>query len=776
MVDFSRRLLSCATLRLARPLHALLLVSGRARDAFLVTKLLNLYSRLGDLPSVVLTFRHAPVKTSITWNTMIACYVHHGFLKDALACFRCLILSPSPSARPDSFTFPVTIKACWDLEWGKRIHSLAYKLGFVCNVFVSASLVHMYSRLGFTDDARKVFDEMKIKDLGCWNAMLSGLCQNGRTAAVTELFEQMMMLGLPMDKVTVTSILPVCTPLQNPLLGFCIHVYCIKHGMDSDLFVSNALIDMYAKLGHLEEAQKVFKAMVDRDLVTWNSIISGYEQTGDANSALNLFNEMQQSGIQPDRLTLVSLASAVAQRGDDRNGQSAYGFILRRGWDLHDIIVSNAIVDMYGKLSKVKLAQEVFDRMPKRDVISWNTLITGYSQNGLANEAIEIFKYMQIHEGIMPIQGTLASVLPACAHVGALQEGVKIHSYALRIGLLSDIFVSTCLIDMYAKCGRLAEAMVLFEQVSSRFTGPWNAIIAGLGVHGHGKKAASLFSEMQEQGIKPDHVTFVSLLSACSHAGLVDHGRQCFHQMKSVYGLEPWVKHYACMVDLLGRSGQLDAAYELIMTMTLKPDSGVWGALLGACRIHGNVELGKVAASHLFEIDAENMGYYVLLSNMYAKAGKWDGITEVRSLARHKQLQKTPGWSSVEVNKKVNVFFTGNHSHPQHEEIQKELRTLLAKIKSIGYVPDFSFVLQDVEEDEKENILSSHSERLAIAYGIISTLPKTPIQIYKNLRVCGDCHNATKFISKITEREIIMRDSNRFHHFKDGKCSCSDYW
>ncbi|RWV91450.1 hypothetical protein GW17_00046263 [Ensete ventricosum] len=774
VVDFGLRLLSCATLRLARPLHALLLVSGRFDNVFLSTKLLNLYSRLGDLPSAALTFRHAPTKSVITWNSMIACYVHHGLLPDALTCFHRFLLTSS--ARPDPFTFPVTIKACWDLDWGKRIHSLAFRFGFVWNVFVSASLVHMYSRLGSIDDARKAFEEMPYKDQGSWNAMLSGLCQNGKAAEAAEVFKEMMILGLPMDKVTVSSVLPVCAPLDNLLLGAAIHVYCIKHGLDSDLFVSNAFIDMYAKSGRLEEAQKVFDGMADMDLVTWNSIISGYEQAGEVSSALKLFDGMKESGVRPDRLTIVSLASAVAQCGDDRTGRTVHGYILRRGWDSRDIFVGNAIVDMYGKLSKAEAAREVFDRMPVKDVITWNTLITSYSQNGLANEAIEIYESMQSRGGIAPIQGTLASVLPACAHVGALQQGMKIHGRAVRTGLQSDVFVATCLIDMYAKCGRPEEATHLFEQVPRRHTGPWNAIIAGLGVHGHGQRAVSLFSEMQEEGVKPDQVTFVSLLSACSHAGLVDHGRRCFEQMQTVHGLSPCGKHYACMVDLLGRAGRLDAAYELIATMPVKPDSGVWGALLGACRIHGNVELGKLASSHLFEIDAENVGYYVLLSNMYAKAGEWDGVDEVRSLARHRRLQKTPGWSSVEVNKKVTVFFTGGQSHPRYEEIQGELRALLAKMKSIGYVPDYSFVLQDVEEDEKEHILSSHSERLAIAFGIMSTSPGTPIRIYKNLRVCGDCHNATKFISKITAREIVVRDSNRFHHFRDGECSCGDYW
>jgi pentatricopeptide repeat protein len=453
---------------------------------------------------------------------------------------------------------------------------------------------------------------------------------------------------------------------------------------------------------------------------------------------------------------------------------------MRRGWDVGDIVAGNAIVDMYAKLSKIEAAQRMFDIMPVRDAVSWNTLITGYTQNGLANEAIETYGHMQKDEGLKAIQGTIVSVLPAYSHLGALQQGMRMHALSIKTGLSLDVYVGTCLVDLYAKCGKLADAMLFFESMPRRSTstGPWNAIMAGLGVHGHGAKTLGLFSQMQQEGIKPDHVTFVSLLAACSHAGLVDQGRSFFDMMQIKYHIIPIAKHYACMVDMLGRAGQLDEAFDFIQSMPIKPDSAVWGALLGACRIHGNVEMAKVASQNLFELDPENVGYYVLMSNMYAKIGKWDGVHEVRSLVRRQNLQKIPGWSSIEVKRSVNVFYSGNQTepHPQHEEIQAELRNLLAKMRTLGYVPDCSFVLQDVEEDEKEQILNNHSERLAIAYGLINTPSRTPLHIYKNLRVCGDCHNATKYISKITEREIIVRDSNRFHHFKDGHCSCGDFW
>lgn len=705
---------------------------------------------------------------------MISGYVRNSFFCDAIECYYRLLTESR--VRPDFFTFPVALKACEDFEDGRKIHCWILKLGFELDLFVAASLVSMYARFGFVGDARHVFDEMHVRDLGSWNAMISSYSQSGRAVEALSLFEKMRWNGVRMDSVSFSSVLPVCAPVNDLSMGKLIHVYVIKNGLDFDIFVSNALINMYAKIGCIEDAQRVFDGMERRDLVSWNSIVSAFEQAGEPHTALYLFGEMRENSFQPDILTLVSLASVAAQCGNFQNGRAMHGCAMRRGWILEDIFVGNALIDMYAKLGKIDYAQTMFDTMAVKDVISWNTLITGYAQNGLANEAIDLYRSMDKCEGIMADQGTLVSILPAFSHVGALIEGKRIHGRSIRIGLYLDVFVGTCLIDMYAKCGRLDDAMLLFGEVPRRSSVPWNAIISGHGIHGHGEKALYLFAEMQEEGVKPDHVTFVSLLSACSHAGVVDQGQQCFQMMKREYGIEPTVKHYACMVDLLGRAGQLDTAYEFINSMPVRPDASVWGALLGACRIHGNTELGTLASNHLFEIDSENVGYYVLLSNIYANVGKWEGVDKVRSLARDRGLRKTPGWSSIVVNNRVDVFFTGNQSHPRCEDIYKELGILLAQMKNLGYVPNYSFVLQDVEEDEKEHILTSHSERLAIAFGIISTPPKTPIHIFKNLRVCGDCHNATKFITVITKREIIVRDSNRFHHFKDGNCSCGDYW
>ncbi|KAL6965720.1 hypothetical protein U1Q18_036774, partial [Sarracenia purpurea var. burkii] len=773
-IDFEFLFQSCTKPHLPKRLHGLLIVSGKAQSIFIATRLVNLYANLGNVTSSRHTFDHIPNKDAYTWNSMVSAYVRNSQFHEAVSCLYELLLNAE--IRPDFYTFPPVLKACDNLLDGKKIHCWVFKLGFEWDVFVAASLVHMYCRFGSLAIAHKIFNDMPFRDRGSWNAMISGFCQNGSADAALSVLDEMRLEGMKMDCITVSTILPACAQMDDISRGMLIHLYVIKHGLEFDVFVSNALINMYAKFGNLGHAQKVFDQMFVRDLVSWNSIIAAYEQNGNPDTALMFYVEMMSNGIQPDVLTLVSLASSVAQSKDCQSGRSVHGFILRRCWIMEDVVVGNAAVDMYAKLGIVDSARRVFEEIPLKDVVSWNTMITGYGQNGLASEAIEVFCMMEWSEDITPNQGTWVSVLPACSHLGALKLGMRTHGRILKAGLHLDVYVGTCLIDLYGKCGRLDDAMSLFYEVPRMSSVPWNAIISCHGLHGHGGTSMQLFGAMLDEGVKPDHVTFVSLLSACSHSGLVDQGEWCFHLMQEEYGIEPSLKHYGCMVDLLGRAGYLEKAYSFIKDMPLRPDASIWGALLGACRIHGNVELAKFASDRLFEVDSENVGYYVLLSNIYANVGKWEGADEVRSLARDRGLKKTPGWSSIELENRIEIFYTGNQSHPHCEEIYKELEILTDKMKSLGYIPDYSFVLQDVEDDEKEYILMSHSERLAIAYGIISTPPRSPIQIFKNLRVCGDCHNVTKFISKITEREIIVRDSNRFHHFKDGICSCGDYW
>uniref|UniRef100_A0A6N2LCP2 CBM20 domain-containing protein n=1 Tax=Salix viminalis TaxID=40686 RepID=A0A6N2LCP2_SALVM len=422
--------------------------------------------------------------------------------------------------------------------------------------------------------------------------------------------------------------------------------------------------------------------------------------------------------------------------------------------------------------------RRVFDVMPREDIITaWNALISSYQQNGKPKEALAIFRELQLNKNSKPNEVTLASTLAACAQLGAIDLGGWIHMYIKKQGIKLNVHLTTSLIDMYSKCGHLEKALEVFYSVERRDVFVWSATIAGLAMHGHGRAAIDLFSKMQEAKVKPNAVTFTNLLCACSHSGLVDEGRLFFNQMKPVYGVVPGSKHYACMVDILGRAGYLEEAVELIEKMPIIPSASVWGALLGACRIYGNVELAEMACSRLLETDSNNHGAYVLLSNIYAKAGKWDCVSRLRQHMKVSGLEKEPGCSSIEVNGIIHEFLVGDNSHPLSTEIYSKLDEIVARLKSTGYVSDESHLLQFVEEEYmKEHALNLHSEKLAIAYGLIRMEPSQPIRIVKNLRVCGDCHSVAKLISKLYNRDILLRDRYRFHHFSGGNCSCMDYW
>ncbi|XP_068643260.1 pentatricopeptide repeat-containing protein At4g33990-like [Aristolochia californica] len=460
----------------------------------------------------------------------------------------------------------------------------------------------MYTKFGVVNSACEIFHQMPVRDLAAWNAMLSAFCRNASPVEALSVLQEMLLEGVRMDDATVSSVLSACAPINNLLLGRLIHVYTIKSGLACYVCVSNALISMYEKLSCIADAHQIFESMVHRDLVTWNAIITAYKQSNDPTTALSLLNGMKEVGIQFDVPILVSLASLVAQSGDVESARSVHGFVLRREWILEDNFSGSALVDMYAKLGKNDYAKYVFDGLTAKDVISWTALITGFAQNGLADEAIELFRTMAQCDEVVVDERAFVSVLPAISHVRALREGVTIHGRSVRLDLQSNMFLGTCLIDMYAKCGRIDEAVQIFEEIPGRNAVMWNAIISAHGINGKSDRAFVLFQEMQEEGVKPDQVTYVCLLSACSRAGLVDEGQNCFNMMLKNHGIEPSLKHYACMVDLLSRAGHLDAAFEFMRDMPLNPDANVWSSLLGACKIHGNAKVEGFVSDDLLQI------------------------------------------------------------------------------------------------------------------------------------------------------------------------------
>eukprot|EP01018_Ginkgo_biloba_P019490 Gb_31546 [translate_table: standard] len=688
---------------------------------------------------------------------------------------RGVLLQQNQPGIPLNFNAYVSLlQACTDTKALEQVHAHLLTIGLNQSQFIMNTLVSMYAMCGSLDNARLVFEKLNNRNVFAWNVMIRGYVTNGICEEALTLYYQMQHAGIQPDNFTFPFVVKACAGVISLKTGKEIHDHIIRNGFGLDVFVGTALIDMYGKCGCIETASHVFDKMSTRNVVSWNSIIVAYVQNGHANEALKHLNQMQLADMKPDSATMVSVLPACAQLAALQQGKRIHGVIVRRGFE-SDVFVGTALIDMYAKCGCIEVSRRLFDNMFKRDVVSWNAIIAGYAQNGQAAEALTLFNQMYVGS-MKPNSATMVNVLPACAHLTTLQHGKLIHSYIVKSGFDLDVSVGNSLIDMYAKCGSIEIAHKLFDKMSKRDVVSWNTIIAGYGMHGYGEDAIEYFSQMQQTVMKPDHITFICVLSACSHAGLVEKGWHYFYSMNEDYCITPRVEHYACMVDLLGRAGHLDDAYDFIEKMPLEPGATVWGALLSACRIHCNIKLGERVAKHLFDLKPENAGAYILLSNIYAAAGRWDDVAKVRITMKDRGLKKTPGCSLIEVKNMVHAFLVGDRSHSQSEKINATLESLAGQMEEAGYAPDMNFALHDVEDEVKEHKLYSHSEKLAIAFGLINTSPGIPIRIMKNLRVCGDCHSAFKFISKIVKREIVVRDANRFHHFKNGMCSCGDYW
>ncbi|CAK7340524.1 unnamed protein product [Dovyalis caffra] len=492
---------------------------------------------------------------------------------------------------------------------------------------------------------------------------------------------------------------------------------------------------MYGRFGEVEGARKLLDEDGSSDVICFNAMIDGYLKCGEVEAAKELFGSMK-----------------------DKNVGS---------W--------NVMVSGLAKCGLIEEARELFDEMKEKNEISWSAMIDGYIKGAYYKEALEVFNLMQ-REEIRPRNFVLSSAVAACANVGALDQGRWIHAYVKKNSIFFDAVLGTALVDMYAKCGRLDMAWDVFEKMEKKEVFTWNAMICGLAMHGRAEDAIELFSKMRRQNFRPNGITLVGVLSACAHSGMVDEGIEILNSMKELYGIEPEMEHYGCVVDLLGRAGLLGEAEELIYSMPIEPSAAVWGALLGACRKHGDVELGERAGKILLELEPQNSGRYALLSNIYARAGRWDDVANVRKLMKERGVKTTTGISMIDFDGVVHEFKMGDGSHQQMKNIYLTLKNMLKRLKMEGYSPNTSQVLFDIEEEDKEAELQYHSEKLAIAFGLINTKPGKTIRVVKNLRMCEDCHSAFRLISQVYNREIIVRDRARYHHFRTGTCSCKDFW
>ncbi|KAL0429060.1 UNVERIFIED_CONTAM: Pentatricopeptide repeat-containing protein, chloroplastic [Sesamum radiatum] len=575
------------------------------------------------------------------------------------------------------------------------------------------------------------------------------------------------------DLMTMTSVISASEAFGNERLGRAVHGYVAKMEYGADESVSNSLIQMYSSFGRWGEAEKVFVRIESKDVVSWTSMISGYSNNGLAQKAVETYKVMELEGVMPDEITISSVLSACASLGFLDLGIKLHELAKRTGL-IGYLMVANVLIDFYSKCKCIDKALEVFHQIPDKNVVSWTSIILGLRINNRSFEALIYFRQMMI--SLNPNDVTLVSVLSACARIGALMCGKEIHAHVLRSGLLFDGFLPNAILDMYVRCGRMEPARNQFK-TQKQDVASWNILLTGHAQRGQGALAMELFNRMIKAGVRPDEITFIAMLCACSRSGMVTEGLQYFKSMETEYSVAPNLKHYACVVDLLGRAGKLEDAYEVIEKMPMTPDPAIWGALLNACRIHRRVELGELAARHIFGMDNRSVGYYILLCNLYSDCGKWDEVAKLRKTMGEMGLTIDPGCSWVEVKGKVHAFLSGDSSHPQITEISAILQGFYEKMKATGHSdPDRSF--RNEVEASKADVFCGHSERLAVAFGLINTSPGMPIWVTKNLYMCESCHNTIKFISKVVRREISVRDTEHFHHFKDGSCSCGDegYW
>ncbi|KAL7588123.1 hypothetical protein Lser_V15G36315 [Lactuca serriola] len=570
-----------------------------------------------------------------------------------------------------------------------------------------------------------------------------------------------------------SQMLNKCTQLGKIKEGKMVHTHFMNSKFSHYLVIQNTVVNMYAKCDCLDDAREVFDKMPVKDMVTWTAIITGYSQNDKPEEALLLFPQMLRLNLKPNHFTFSSLLKAAGARGNEREGEQIHGYCLKYGY-ASNVYVGSALVDMYCRYERMSEAHFVFNQLEDKNEVSWNSLIAAHSRKNEGDKALLLFQKMQM-DNYNPTHFTYSSLFSVCASTGSLEQGKWIHAHMVKSGQKLIAFIGNTLVDMYAKSGSFDDAIKVFNRLTKPDVVSWNSILTAYAQHGLGVKTLQHFEKMIKTGIQPNSVTFLCVLTACSHGGLLEKGEFYFKMMKE-YNIEPEVSHYVTMVDLLGRAGKLDVALSFITKMPFEPNAAVWGALLGACRTHKNMELGAYAAERVFELDPFDSGPHILLYNIYASGGKWNEASKVRKYMKEIGVKKEPACSWVEIENCVHMFVANDQTHPEKNKIYKKWEEISERIKEIGYVPDTSHVLLFVDEQEREAKLQCHSEKLALAFAIMKLPPGSTIRIKKNIRVCGDCHSAFKFVSLLVGREIVLRDTNRFHHFNGGSCSCGDYW
>ncbi|CAN6861115.1 unnamed protein product [Brassica oleracea] len=759
-------------------IHGGLIKRGAVRsDTRVVSALMGFYGRCVSSDIANEVFDEMPERDDLAWNEIMMVNLRSGEWEKAVELFREMLFC---AAKVYDRTMVKLLQVCSSkgrLEEGKQIHGYVLRLGFEANVSVCNSLIVMYSRNGEVESSRKVFDSMKDRNLSSWNSIISSYTAFGYVDDAMALVEEMERCGFKPDIVTWNSLLsgqglykgaiailkrmqvsglkPNSTSITSLLqavaepgllsLGKAIHGYVIRNQLCYDVYVETTLIDMYVKTGCLPYARMVFDTMDEKkNVVAWNSLISGLSYAGLVQDAEGLMSKMEkEGGIKPDAVT----------------------------W--------NNLVYGYAACGKTEKALDVIEKMKKNkvepNVVSWTAVLSGCSKNGDFRNALKVFITMQ-EEGVRPNSATISTLLRVLASLSLLHSGKEVHCFCLKNNLIRDAYVATALVDMYTRSGDLRSASEVFRGIENKRVASWNCMIMGHAMFGKGQEGILVFNKMLKAGIEPDAITFTSLLSVCKNSGLVREGWEYFDLMKSRYGVTPSIEHCSCMVDMLGRSGYLDEAWDFIQTMPLKPDATTWGAFLSSCKIHRDVELAEVAWKRLQVLEPHNSANYMMMINLYSNLNRWEDVEHIRGLMRQHRVRVQDLWSWIQIDQRVHVFYAEGEAHPDEGEIYFELYRLVSEMKRSGYAPDTSCIHQNVSEAEKEKLLLGHTEKLAMTYGLIRKKGSDPIRVVKNTSICSDCHTVAKYITVLRNREIVLQEGSRIHRFRDGQCSCNDSW
>lgn len=755
-------------------IHAQVLKWGFCVETFVGNALISFYSRCLSLELVERIFNEMAAHDGVTYNSMISGYGMLGSSERAISAFKEM---QSSGFKPDSVTIASLLCACASTEAiqkGKQLHSYVMKAGLSSDYIIEGSLLDLYVKCADIETSHRLFDSTNKENVVLWNVMLVAYGQMGDLNESFNLFSEMLVAGMEPNQYTYPSMLRTCTYHAELDLGQQIHSMTIKAGFEMNIFVCSVLIDMYSKCGMLENARDILDRQGEKDVVSWTAMIAGYAQHECYDEALKTFEEMRFRGIEADSIGLSSAISACAGLKAVSQGLQIHGQACVLGYST-DISIGNALVNLYARCGMLMEAYSAFESNEVRDDVSWNALISGFGQSGHYEEALGVYKQMN-QKDIKANLFTYGSAVSSSANIADIKLGNQIHLKMIKTGYDVEIEGGNSLVSLYAKCGSIEDAKMVFDNMHERNEISWNAIITAYSQHGRGKEALQLFERMKKEGLEPNHVTFVGALTACSHVGLVTEGLDHFRSMSEEHGLAPKPEHFVCVVDILGRAGQLDRARRFIDEMPVDPDSMVWRSLLGASTIHKNIEAGELAGRRLLELEPHDSATYVLLSNLYAVTKRWECRDRVRRVMKDRGVKKEPGRSWIEVKNEIHSFFVGDRLHLLAEAIYEHLEELNKRAVEIGYKQDRYCLIQETEQEQKDPTAWIHSEKLAVSFGDMKLPPEVPMRVIKNIRVCADCHNWMKFVSGIVGRVIILRDSYRFHHFERGDCSCGDYW